>query len=236
MEPIRYQAEKLQPLILHADNHLLALNKPAGLLSQDSGTGLPNLEDWAREWIRVGKNKSGAVFLNAVHRIDKAASGVVLFARTSKALSRLNEDIRKRNCKKAYHALVEGVPPKPSGRRIDWLAHGHHRARICREGEKGAQRAALAYRMVLPGAGNLSLLEIDLETGRYHQIRAQLAAMGTPIAGDAKYGAKQTAPDGSIALHHRQLEITHPTLNEPVAILAPYPSGSPWWQKTGRNR
>ena len=236
MEPIQYSAEKLQPLILHADNHLLALNKPAGLLSQDSGTGLRNLEDWAREWVRVEKNKSGAVFLNAVHRIDKAVSGVVLFARTSKALSRLNEEIRKRNCKKIYHALVEGVPPKPSGQRIDWLAHEHHRARICREGEKGVQRAVLSYQTLLPKIGTRSLLEIDPETGRYHQIRAQLSAMGCPIAGDTKYGAQQTAADGSIALHHRRLEIIHPTRKEPVAIRAPYPSGSPWWREIGDRR
>ena len=236
METIRYQAEKLQPHILHADNHLLALNKPAGMLSQDSGTGLRNLEDWAREWVRVDKNKSGGVFLNAVHRIDKAVSGVVLFARTSKALSRLNEDIRKRNCKKTYHALVEGVPPRPAGKRIDWLAHEHHRARVCHEGDKGAQQAILAYRMLFPEVGNLSLLEIDLETGRYHQIRAQLAAMGCPIAGDAKYGARQAAPDRSIALHHSRLEITHPTHKEPLVFLAPYPSGSPWWEEIGRRR
>ncbi len=230
MEPIRYQAEKLQPLILFADNHLLALDKPTGLLTQDSGTGLRNLEDWAREWVRVDKNKSGAVFLNATHRIDRAVSGVVLFARTSKALSRLNEDIRKRNCKKIYHALVEGAPPKLADRLVHWLARGHHRAEVCHEGAPGAQRAILSYRTVLPEIGNLSLLEIDLETGRYHQIRAQLAAMGTPIAGDTKYGAKHPAPDGSIALHHRQLEIVHPTLKQPLVLQAPYPVGSKWWK------
>jgi len=106
MSEIAYRAADLEPLILFADNHLLAVNKPAGLLSQDSGTGLRNLEDWAREWVRADKGKPGAVFLNAVHRIDRAVSGVVLFARTSKALSRLNEDIRKHNCRKIYHALV----------------------------------------------------------------------------------------------------------------------------------
>jgi 23S rRNA pseudouridine1911/1915/1917 synthase len=233
MKSIPYQAQKLQPLILYADNHLLAINKPAGMLSQDSGTGHRNLEDWAREWVRVDKNKSGAVFLNAVHRIDKAVSGIVLFARTSKALSRLNEEIRKRKCKKIYHALIEGSPPHPQGKLINWLTHESHRARICREGEKGAQQAILTYQTLLPTLGTLSLLEIDLETGRYHQIRAQLAAMGNPIAGDTKYGAKQTYPDGSIALHHRQLKITHPTLKEQIIISAPYPSGSPWWQKIG---
>ncbi len=229
MDKVIYRADELDPLILFADNHLLAVNKPAGLLSQDSGTGLRNLEDWAREWVRVDKGKPGAVFLNAVHRIDRAVSGVVLFARTSKALSRLNEDIRKRNCRKIYHALVEGVPPTPADQLIHWMSHEHHRAQICREGNPGAQRAALAYR-VISEAGEMSLLEIDLETGRYHQIRAQLATIGCPIAGDEKYGAKQKSATGEIALHHRRLEIIHPTLKAPVIIEAPYPIDSPWWK------
>ncbi len=225
-----YNASELDPLILFADNHLLAVNKPAGLLSQDSGTGLRNLEDWAREWVRVDKNKQGEVFLNAVHRIDKAVSGIVLFARTSKALSRLNEDIRKRNCRKIYHALVESVPQKTKDQLIHSLSHGYQRAEICKEGDAGAQRAILSYR-TLRQSGSLTLLEVDLETGRYHQIRAQLSAIGCPIAGDEKYGAKLKAEDGAVALHHRQLEITHPTLKEPVIIEAPYPTGSQWWFK-----
>ena len=229
MSEIKYRAEELDPLILFADNHLLAINKPAGLLSQDSGTGLRNVEDWAREWVRVDKNKSGAVFLNAVHRIDKAVSGVVLFARTSKALSRLNEEIRKRSCKKIYHVLVEGVPPKPAGQLVHWLLHEHHRAELCREGSRGAQRAVLAYR-TLKRMGELTLLEVDLETGRYHQIRAQLSAIGSPIAGDEKYGARQRSKHKDIALHARQLEITHPTLKELVIITAPYPPVSKWWK------
>ncbi|MCF7849033.1 MAG: RNA pseudouridine synthase [Kiritimatiellales bacterium] len=224
-----YNAAELQPLILFADNHLLAVNKPAGMLTQDSGTGLPNVEDWAREWVRVDKNKTGAVFLNAVHRIDRAVGGVVLFARTSKALSRLNEDIRNRDCKKIYHALVEGAPAKPAAELIHWLSHAHHRAEVCREGDEGAQRAVLRYR-TLRQSGTLTLLEVDLETGRYHQIRAQLAAIGCPIAGDEKYGAKKKSDSGDIALHHYRLEVTHPTLKEPVIIQAPYPAESPWWR------
>lgn len=238
--------------MLYADNHLLAVNKPAGLLTQDSGTGLRNMEDWAREWVRVDKGKTGNVFLNAVHRIDKAVSGVVLFARTSKALSRLNEDIRKRNCRKVYHVLVEGAPEKPAGELIHWLSHEHHRAEVCREGAKGAQRAVLSYRtldmegrqtasldaiMDRPRTGQspslqkaeFSLLEIDLETGRYHQIRAQMAAIGCPIAGDEKYGAKQVSKQRDIALHHARLEVTHPTTREAVIIEAPYLPGSEWW-------
>ena len=229
MSDIIYSAEEFGRLILYADNHLLAVNKPAALLSQDSGTGLPNLEDWAREWVRVDMNKPGAVFLNAVHRIDRAVSGVVLFARTSKALSRLNEEIRKRECRKLYHALVEGAPSGPAGTLIHWLAHEQHRAEICNEGDRGAQQALLRYR-TLKKINGLTLLEVDLITGRYHQIRAQLAAAGCPIAGDQKYGAQLQAENGVIALHHHQLEVIHPTLKEPVVIEAPYPSGSPWWK------
>lgn len=230
MNKVVYIAEELKPLILFADNHLVAVNKPAGLLSQDSGTGQRNLEDWVREWVRIDKGKSGNVFLNAVHRIDRGVSGVVLFARTSKALSRLNEDIRKRNCRKLYHAMVEGMPPKPQNQLIHWLAHEHHRARICSEGDENAQRAALSYRSIKKIEG-MTLLEIDLETGRYHQIRIQLSAIDCPIAGDGKYGAQQKSASGEIALHHRQLEIIHPTLKRPVVIEAPYPSESPWWTR-----
>lgn len=228
MEANPYNAADLDPLILFADNHLLAVNKPPGLLTQDSGTGLPNLEDWAREWVRVDKGKPGSIFLNAVHRIDRAVSGVVLFARTSKALRRLNADVRRRDCKKIYHALVEGVPGKPSAELVDWLAHEHHRAEVCKEGDPGAQRAVLRYR-ILEQVGGLTLLEIDLETGRYHQIRAQLAAIGCPVAGDEKYGAKQKADGEGIALHHYRLEVAHPTLGEPVVVQAPYPVHSRWW-------
>jgi 23S rRNA pseudouridine1911/1915/1917 synthase len=229
MSDIEYSAEQLKPLILFADNHLLAVNKPAGLLTQDSGTGLRNLEDWAREWVRVDKNKPGDVFLNAVHRIDKVVSGVVLFARTSKALTRLNEDVRRRNCKKIYHVLVEGQLKKSFGTLEHWLIHENHRARIGKEGQKGAQRAVLSYR-TLPMSGKFQCLEVDLETGRYHQIRAQLSAIGNPIAGDEKYGAKQSSGNGEIALHSRELHITHPTLKEPIKIEAPYPADSPWWK------
>ncbi len=229
MSEIEYSAAELQSHILLADNHLLAVNKPAGLLSQDSGTGLRNMEDWAREWVRTDKGKPGNVFLNAVHRIDRAVSGIVLFARTSKALARLNEEIRSRNCKKVYHAFVEGRPVRDADQLVHWLSHEHHRAEIGLEGDLGAQRAALRY-VTLKQIENMTLLEIDLETGRYHQIRAQLAAIGCPIAGDEKYGALQHSQKGDIALHHRRLEITHPTLKTPVVIEAPYPADSQWWQ------
>lgn len=217
-----YVANDLDAHILYADNHLLFVDKPAGMLTQDSGTGLFNMEDWAREWVRVDKQKKGNVFLNAVHRIDKSVSGVVLFARTSKALSRLTSDIRTRNCKKIYHALVEGVPASLAGERKDWLLHKDHRSVRVNETEKGAQRAVLSYR-VLKSLGAYSLLEIDLETGRYHQIRIQLASMGHPIVGDEKYGAKRVGFENKIALHHARLEVQHPISHELCRVDAKVP-------------
>ncbi|MEI6891375.1 MAG: RNA pseudouridine synthase [Pontiella sp.] len=225
----KYIASELDPLIVFADNHLLAVNKPAGWLTQDSGTGLRNLEDWAREWVRVDKNKPGAVFLNAVHRIDKAVSGVVLFARTSKALTRMNEEIRNRKVTKVYHVLVEGMPKKSADKLVHWMIHENHRARICKKGQKGAQEAVLSYR-TLPKVGTFQCLEVDLETGRYHQIRAQLSAIGNPIAGDEKYGARKKTKAGDIALHSRELHISHPTRKEPLKMVAPYPTSSSWWK------
>ena len=230
MSGISYNANELEPLILYADNHLLAVNKPAGWLTQDSGTGLQNLEDWAREWVRIDKSKTGNVFLNAVHRIDKAVSGIVLFARTSKALSRLNEDVRRRRCRKVYHALVEGIPEKQEAELIHWLSHAHHKAEVCSHNDKDAQRAVLTYH-TFKRVGTFSLLEICLETGRYHQIRAQLAVIGCPVAGDVKYGARQISKAMDIALHHVQLEIAHPVTRESVVIRAPYPAGSEWWSR-----
>jgi len=215
MERRAYDTEAFASMILFSDNHLLAVDKPPGTLTQDSGTGARNLEDWAREWIRKEKNKPGAVFLNAVHRIDRVVGGVVLFARTSKALSRLTGDVRARRCRKTYEALVEGAPTEPEGRAIHWLVHAERRAECAREGTPGAKRAVLRYR-VLEREEDVSRLEIELETGRYHQIRAQLSALGTPILGDAKYGAKRSFREEGIALLHARLEIRHPVRKDPI--------------------
>lgn len=227
MSVVEYSADALNPLVIYADNHLLAVNKPPGLLTQDSGTGKRNLEDWAREWVRLDKGKPGNVFLNAVHRIDRVVSGVVLFARTSKALSRLNEDVRKRNCRKVYHALVEGTPSREAAELTHWLKHENHQAVLGRAGEKNAQEARLRYYLVKK-INDRSLLEVNLETGRYHQIRAQLAAIECPIVGDVRYGAVQAKKSAGIALHHFQLEIIHPTRKEPIKMEADYPESSFW--------
>lgn len=215
--------------VLLEDNHLLAANKPPGLLTQPSGRSEDSLEARAKEWVRHAKGKPGAVFLHAVHRLDRDVSGVVLFARTSKALGRLQEEVRGRRVVKTYHALLERMPPAEDGILEDWLVHGEHRARVVPAGHGGAKLGRLEYR-VLKHLGEVVLVEIRLETGRYHQIRAQLAAAGCPVAGDGKYGSRAPTP-GRIALHHRRFEIRHPVRDVTVAIEAPYPKG---WPSQGR--
>lgn len=211
--------------ILYSDNHLLAIAKPAGMLTQDSGSGEQNLEDLARQWVAKEKNKPGNVFLHAVHRIDRDVSGVVLFARTGKALSRMNSQMRQRSGKKRYWAIVEGILPEREGSLTHWLIHGNHQADVSKAEDPGAKECLLTYKTRSSNAG-LTLVEITLITGYYHQIRAQFAAEGHPIVGDKKYQAKNPLPPHQIALHHRELTILHPTLLTPISFRAPIPQ---WW-------
>jgi 23S rRNA pseudouridine1911/1915/1917 synthase len=211
--------------VLLEDNHLLAASKPPGLLTQPSPAEIDSLETRAKEWIRWTKNKPGQVFLHAVHRLDRDVSGVVLFARTSKALGRLQETIRAREVTKIYHALVESMPEREADRLEHWLVHDSHRARVAKPHAADAKLAILEYR-VLSHVYEMFLLEVKLETGRYHQIRAQLAAIGCPIAGDGRYGSHHAAK-GRIALHHRRLVLAHPVRDEEVVIEAPYPADWP---------
>ena len=221
----QYCAEELSNHILYADNHVLAINKPGGMLTQASGQLELNVEDWAREWIRVEKNKPGAVFLHAVHRLDRAVSGVVLFARTSKALSRLNQAMREGRSAKIYHAWVEGIPKQDKGICINYISHGDYRAALTTDKDPNAKKAILHY-TVLRSKADQALLEIELITGRYHQIRVQLSALGCPIKGDSKYGAQQSST--TIGLHHKQLTIEHPVKREPLRIAAPLPAEMHW--------
>ena len=210
---------------LYHDNHLLAANKPAGLLTQPSGTDQDNLEDRAKAYIKEVKGKPGNVFLHAVHRLDKAVSGVVLFACTDKALSRLNADMRAHKFSKIYHAVASGAPPQKEGSLRHFLTHDDYHAKVAREGDRDAKECRLDYK-VLKQSGSQTLLEIQLHTGRYHQIRAQLAAVGCPILGDDKYGSPVGLPGGAIALHHARLTVIHPVSKEEIVIEAPYP---PHW-------
>ncbi|MCC7299844.1 MAG: RNA pseudouridine synthase [Verrucomicrobia bacterium] len=224
--------------VLYHDNQMLAVNKPAGVLTQPSGTDKDNLEDRSKVWIKEAKNKPGNVFLHAVHRLDQVVSGIVLFACTDKALSRLNADMRAHKFTKIYHAVVSGTPPQKEGSLRHCLIHDDYRAEVAKEGNPDAKECLLDYRVITPGgdtrpttsvgplssAGGMTLLEIQLHTGRYHQIRAQLAAIGCPIVGDEKYGSTVKLSGGAIALHHARLTVIHPVSKAEIVIEAPYPS------------
>jgi len=213
--------------ILLCDNHLLAVNKPAGVVTQPSGSHADSLETRAKKWLKETFDKPGNVFLEAVHRIDRPVSGIVLFARTSKALSRLNKAVRDGDISKRYVAVVAGTMAPATGCLRHWLIHGSHRADVVTEGMAGAKLALLSYRTLHEVSGG-SVLDIELLTGRYHQIRAQLSAMGSPILGDQRYGSSTALPEGAIALHHRCLQIPHPVGGERVVVTAPLPNAFPW--------
>lgn len=212
--------------ILYIDNHLLAVNKPAGLVTQPSDAHPDSLECRAKAWIKAEFDKPGQVFLHAMHRLDRPVSGVVLFARTSKALSRVNASARAQELRKTYLAIVHGRPAE-SATLTHHLVHRRLHAEVVLARSKGAKEARLSYRRIAVAADS-ALLEIDLQTGRYHQIRAQLSAIGHPILGDHKYGS--TARHEHIVLHHRTLVLPHPTKREPIAISAAPPPHSPWNQ------
>lgn len=193
--------------ILYEDNHLLVLEKPGGVLTQPSGTDQISLEEMGKQWIKKSYGKQGNVFLEAVHRLDQAACGIVVFAKTRKALSRLMLAIREKKVKKWYRAQVECAPQQNEGRLIHYLMHKKHRAEVVSGDEPGAKYASLTYKVIEPGKH--PILEIQLETGRYHQIRCQLSAIGCPIIGDKKYGSSILYQPG-IALCHVRMEIPHP--------------------------
>lgn len=209
---------------LYLDNHLLVLDKPWGLLTQPSGTREDSLESRGKAFLKERFQKPGEVFLEAVHRIDRVVGGVVLFARTSKALSRLNEAQRNHKIRKTYHALAWGDPSRilgTAGELKHWLIHDEHAARLAHSSDPEARECRLRYR-VLEARPKTMLLEIDLLTGRYHQIRAQLSAAGVPICGDEKYGApmesRAFAPAGGIALLSWGLALVHPVTKEELSL------------------
>ena len=191
------------------DNHLLVLIKPAGMLTQPDESSSPSLQEKGKKWIKKHFEKPGNVFLEPIHRLDKPVSGIVLFARTSKALSRLQAMMRERQIRKTYYAWVEGHVVKEEALLEHFLTHDSHCARVVTATHPEAKKAVLAYRVVERGDKG-TLLEIDLHTGRYHQIRAQLAAIGHPVIGDQKYGSKRLIEGGRILLHHGKLECKHP--------------------------
>ena len=211
-------------LILHEDNHVLGVLKPAGLPVQGDETGDASLVDTTREWLRIKYQKPGNVYCGLVHRLDRPASGVVCLAKTSKAAGRLSEQFREKSTLKIYRVVVEGRPARERGLLEDDLFVEEVRrvTRRARAGEK-AQHAELWFEMLRSTAG-MSELSIELRTGRKHQIRCQLALMGCPVVGDVKYGAREGLFGGrAIALHAERLEITHPTREERIVMTAPLP-------------
>ena len=225
----RQQKQHRKPEILYEDNHLVAINKPPGLLTQGDASGDVCALDVVRAYLKEKYGKPGKVFLGMVHRLDRPASGVLLFARTSTAAGRLSAQFREREVHKIYHAVVRGVVEQGEGTLRHHLARDEGAARtvVVDESDPVAQEAVLRFRL-LGVEGERSLLEVELLTGRKHQVRAQLAAIGHPIVGDRRYGASSYRRDHSIALHARSLMVTHPTKKEPVLIEAPVPDGWPW--------
>lgn len=212
--------------VLYEDNHLLVVNKPAGLLTQPSGTDQDSLEAQAKAWIKETYQKPGLVFLESVHRLDKPVSGIVVFGRTSKALSRLNASIRDKKTQKYYYALIQGKVPSSTGssegRLEHYMIHDEFRAQIADRKNPEAKLARLYYR-VIQQTEHVSLLEIELDTGRYHQIRLQLSTIGCPIVGDVKYGSQLPFVGEGIALHHFKLRIPHPVKTDVMLFEAPLP-------------
>ena len=216
--------------VLYEDNHIIAVNKTCNEIVQGDKTGDTPLSEIVKAYIKDKYNKPGEVFLGVTHRLDRPTSGVVLFARTSKALTRLNEMFKSHEkIKKTYWAIVQNAPKQPQARLENWLVRNEkqNKSYIASPNAKDAKLAVLTYSTIAT-SDNYTLLEIQLETGRHHQIRCQLAAIGCPIKGDLKYGAKRSNPDGGISLHARKIAFIHPVSKQEICITAPIPNDSLW--------
>lgn len=222
--------------IVYEDNHVIIVNKSPGEIVQADKTGDVPLSELVKSWIKERYAKPGNVFLGVVHRLDRPVGGLVVFAKTSKALSRLNEMFRKGEVHKTYWAITRFRPPKEE----DELSHmlvsveKNNKTYVASKGDKMAKEARLRYRL-LSASERYFLLEVNLLTGRKHQIRAQLAAIGCPIKGDLKYGDKRSNPDGSISLIARKIEFTHPMSGKHIEVEAPLPAGDVLWKALEEN-
>lgn len=215
--------------ILHEDNHLIIVNKRVGDLVQGDKTGDTPLSDLVKGYIKEKYHKPGEVYLGVVHRIDRPTSGVVIFARTSKALTRMNEALRNKSIQKTYWAITKEKPANESDTLINYLVKNpkNNKSTAFNTEQKGTKKAILHYK-IIKQFDNYSLLEIVLETGRHHQIRVQLSQIGCPIKGDLKYNFDRSNKDGGIHLHARKVVFTHPVTKELVEVIAPTPKNVLW--------
>ena len=216
--------------VLYEDNHIIAVNKNSSEIVQGDKTGDTPLSESVKAYIKEKYNKPGEVFLGVTHRLDRPVSGVVLFARTSKALTRLNEMFRTQAVKKTYWAIVKAAPEQTEARLEHYLVRNEKQNKsYAYDREKPhSKKAALSYRLI-GRSDNYSLLEVHLETGRHHQIRCQLAKIGCPIKGDLKYGFPRSNPNGGISLHARSVEFVHPVSKQAITIVAPTPEDEKLW-------
>ena len=227
MEKIVSNKNNLQ--VIHEDNHLIVVNKRVGDIVQGDKTGDKPLSDIVKEYIKEKYNKPGEVFLGVVHRLDRPTTGIVVFARTSKALSRMNELFSNRETQKTYWAVVKNKPEKSKDKLVHYLKRNekNNTSKAHIHEVPDSKLASLEYK-IIKELTNYTALEIELHTGRHHQIRAQLAAIGSPIKGDLKYGFDRSNPDGGIHLHARKLCFTHPVSKEAITIIAPTPDDVIW--------
>lgn len=227
MSKILSNKDNLQ--VLYEDNHIIVVNKRAGDIVQGDKTGDTPLSDVVKAYIKDKHNKPGNVYLGVVHRLDRPTTGIVIFAKTSKALPRLNKLFAEKKANKTYWALVKNTPPKQNDRLVHWLRKNpkNNKSTAFDREVDGSKKAILSY-SVLKSLDNFVLLHIDLETGRHHQIRCQLAKIGCPIKGDLKYGFSRSNKDASISLHARTLEFIHPVKKENISFTAPVPNDSLW--------
>ncbi|MDR3285957.1 MAG: RluA family pseudouridine synthase, partial [Prevotellaceae bacterium] len=215
--------------ILYEDNHIIVVNKRVGEITQGDKTGDVPLGEMLKQYIKIRDNKPGNVFIGVVHRIDRPVSGVVVFAKTSKALARLNNMFRDGNIHKIYYAIVKNKPQPEQATLIHNLLRNEksNKSYVTKEAANNSKQAKLHYKLI-SCSDKYFLLEIELMTGRHHQIRCQLSAIGCPIKGDLKYGAPRSNEDGGISLHARKIEFIHPVTNANIEITAPFPENDLW--------
>ena len=219
--------------VVYEDNHIIIVNKTASEIVQGDKTGDTPLSETVKQYLKEKYNKPGNVFIGVTHRLDRPVSGLVVFARTSKALARLNDMFRKGEVKKTYWALVKNTHKEPEGELTHYLVRNEKQNKsYAYDTEKPGSKMTVLHYKTIAHSDNYCLLEVDLKTGRHHQIRCQLAKMGCPIKGDLKYGYPRSNPDGSICLHARRVHFIHPVSKEPIDVEAPVPAGS-FFEKFG---